>query len=197
MEAVSPVRCNLLALGSEALSTHGLPSPSRFSSPQGCHKTWTWSPLALHLPCKGQNPSVPRVPVEEGGKAGGGGWSKIKGMARLNPKAQTPLPRAAAMDSDVPGSGWRLHSETQGFQHRGQSGEMAVHCLASSPDTDLCPITAAASECPCWKGLVAAPPSQRAGDPESSHTLWQLGGRVADRGHGVNGDCRALPRSPL
>lgn len=92
VEAVSPLRCNLLALGSEALSTHGLPSPSRFSSPQGCHKMWTWSPLALHLPCKGQNPSVPRVPVEEGGKAGGGGWSKIKVWQGLTPKPRRHSP---------------------------------------------------------------------------------------------------------
>lgn len=66
------------------LTRHGLTSPRRLSLPRGCHRTWMWSPRALHPPCRGQNPSAPRVPEEEG--AGAGGLFMIKGLPGLTPK---------------------------------------------------------------------------------------------------------------
>lgn len=69
--------------------------------PRGYHRTWMWSLQALHLPCRGQNPSAPRVPENEGGHGPEGGMRVAKGMARPNPKTQMSHPRAAAVGSDA------------------------------------------------------------------------------------------------
>lgn len=116
-------------------------------------------------------------------------------MARPNPNTQCSPPRTAPQESDAPAQSEVLLSHTGLLDwelHRRQGGEMAFHCLPSSPQTqNPCPVTLAALECPGWRGL------DRGLEPRKQPHLVQLGRWVPGGGCGLSGYCGTLPTSPL